>query len=172
MERISTVMERQLEEDSVSNSLQGIARHSLSLITCLLIWRCRPHEPPKPPFNSPAHESTDRPSSRSSFLRNAPVPAQTDEDASVARMATDGISLFLQPRVCRAAPPGELIGVLAHEVMHPALHHDTRRGDRDPKRWNEACDYAINHCFSMLACSYRQNACLTNASGHERRADL
>ena len=38
----------------------------------------------------------------------------------------------------------ELAGVLAHEVMHPALQHHTRRGDRDRKRWNMACDYAIN----------------------------
>jgi predicted metal-dependent peptidase len=37
-----------------------------------------------------------------------------------------------------------LAGVLAHEVMHPALKHHTRRAKRDPRRWNEACDYAIN----------------------------
>jgi predicted metal-dependent peptidase len=28
--------------------------------------------------------------------------------------------------------------------MHPALQHHTRRGSRNPKRWNMACDYAIN----------------------------
>jgi predicted metal-dependent peptidase len=28
--------------------------------------------------------------------------------------------------------------------MHPALQHHVRRSGRDPKRWNEACDYAIN----------------------------
>jgi predicted metal-dependent peptidase len=33
---------------------------------------------------------------------------------------------------------------LAHEVMHPALHHHVRRSGRHPRRWNEACDYAIN----------------------------
>ena len=38
----------------------------------------------------------------------------------------------------------ELAGVLAHEVMHPALQHHTRRGHRDASRWNMACDYAIN----------------------------
>jgi predicted metal-dependent peptidase len=26
----------------------------------------------------------------------------------------------------------------------PALRHHTRRAGRDPRRWNEACDYAIN----------------------------
>jgi len=34
--------------------------------------------------------------------------------------------------------------VLAHEVMHPALQHHVRRSGRDLRRWNEACDYAIN----------------------------
>jgi predicted metal-dependent peptidase len=28
--------------------------------------------------------------------------------------------------------------------MHPALHHHVRRSGRDPKRWNAACDFAIN----------------------------
>jgi predicted metal-dependent peptidase len=28
--------------------------------------------------------------------------------------------------------------------MHPALQHHTRRGGRNPRRWNIACDYAIN----------------------------
>lgn len=32
----------------------------------------------------------------------------------------------------------------AHEVMHCALHHLTRRIDRDPQIWNQAADYAIN----------------------------
>jgi predicted metal-dependent peptidase len=38
----------------------------------------------------------------------------------------------------------EIAGTLAHEVMHPALQHHTRRGGRDPRRSNMACDYAIN----------------------------
>ncbi len=44
----------------------------------------------------------------------------------------------------RSLNAAELAGTLAHEVMHPALQHHTRRGDRDSKRWNMACDYAIN----------------------------
>jgi predicted metal-dependent peptidase len=59
-------------------------------------------------------------------------------------MATDGVSLFYNPQFVEQLPPAELVGVLAYEVMHPALHHDNRRGDRSPKRRNEACDYAIN----------------------------
>ncbi|HZD47702.1 MAG TPA: VWA-like domain-containing protein, partial [Silvibacterium sp.] len=63
--------------------------------------------------------------------------------SSIKTMATDGVSLFFNPDFVDALNAAELAGVLAHEVMHPALQHHTRRGDRDAKRWNMACDYAI-----------------------------
>jgi predicted metal-dependent peptidase len=63
---------------------------------------------------------------------------------SIATMATDGMSLFYNPEFVATLNAAELTGVLAHEVMHPALQHHTRRGDRDQARWNMACDYAIN----------------------------
>jgi predicted metal-dependent peptidase len=62
----------------------------------------------------------------------------------VETMATDGISLFYNPEFVETLNAAELAGVLAHEVMHPALQHHTRRGDRNQARWNMACDYAIN----------------------------
>jgi predicted metal-dependent peptidase len=40
--------------------------------------------------------------------------------------------------------PSELEGTLAHEVMHVALAHHCRRGDRRRTTWNHAADYAIN----------------------------
>lgn len=64
--------------------------------------------------------------------------------SSIATMATDGVSLFYSPEFVDTLNAAELAGVLAHEVMHPALQHHTRRGDRNPPRWNMACDYAIN----------------------------
>jgi len=63
---------------------------------------------------------------------------------SIATMATDGVSLFFNPDFVDSLNAAELAGVLAHEVMHPALEHHTRRGGRSPRRWNIACDYAIN----------------------------
>jgi len=59
-------------------------------------------------------------------------------------MATDGVSLFYNPEFVETLNAATLAGNLAHEVMHPALHHHVRRSGRDPKRWNVACDYAIN----------------------------
>ncbi len=39
----------------------------------------------------------------------------------------------------------ETIFVIAHEMLHAALQHDTRCQGRDPFLWNVACDYLINH---------------------------
>ena len=66
------------------------------------------------------------------------------ESRSVKTMATDGITLLWNPEFVETLSAATLAGTLAHEVMHPALHHHLRRSGRDPKRWNVACDYAIN----------------------------
>jgi len=66
------------------------------------------------------------------------------ETRSIKTMVTDGISLYYNPDFVDTLNAATLAGTLAHEVMHPALRHHTRRAGRDPRRWNEACDYAIN----------------------------
>lgn len=63
---------------------------------------------------------------------------------AVKTMATDGVSLLWNSEFVEKLNAATLAGTLAHEVMHPALHHHLRRSGRDPKRWNIACDYAIN----------------------------
>ena len=69
---------------------------------------------------------------------------KSSECPSIKTMATDGVSLFYNPDFVETLNAATLAGTLAHEVMHPALHHHVRRSGRDPKRWNIACDYAIN----------------------------
>ena len=64
--------------------------------------------------------------------------------SSIATMATDGVSLYFNQQFVETLSAAEIAGTLAHEVMHPALQHHTRRGGRNPRRWNMACDYAIN----------------------------
>ena len=59
-------------------------------------------------------------------------------------MATDGRSIFYHKDYVKGCSDQELVGLFAHEVMHPAMQHHTRRGNRDPGLWNEAADYAIN----------------------------
>jgi predicted metal-dependent peptidase len=61
-------------------------------------------------------------------------------------MATDGTHLIWNPRfVMHLAPRrAEIRGVICHEVVHVAAMHHLRRGHREPRRWNYACDQAVN----------------------------
>jgi predicted metal-dependent peptidase len=62
----------------------------------------------------------------------------------VPTMATDGRRILYDPTFVNSLQPAELEAVLAHEVLHCALGHHCRRGQRDPRLWNEAADLAIN----------------------------
>ncbi len=92
---------------------------------------------------------------------------------SIQTMATDGVSLFYNPAFVETLNAAELAGVLAHEVMHPALQHHTRRGDRDLKRWNIACDYAINPLLLDAGLTLPKDVLnRPSLSRHERRTHL
>jgi predicted metal-dependent peptidase len=41
--------------------------------------------------------------------------------------------------------------VIAHELLHAGLRHDTRGGGRDPWLWNVACDFVINGWLTEMA---------------------
>src|SRR5947209_4431828 len=69
-------------------------------------------------------------------LKLAPGPVST--------MATDGNRIIFNAEFVAKLTPAELEAVLAHEVLHCALGHHCRRGQRDPQVWNEAADLAIN----------------------------
>lgn len=59
-------------------------------------------------------------------------------------MATDGKRHFFNPEFICELTQAEVLGVQAHETEHDARRHHSRRAGRDPQKWNEACDYAIN----------------------------
>ena len=59
-------------------------------------------------------------------------------------MATDGATLFFNPDFTMKLSEPETVGVIAHEILHCAYMHHTRRQARDPRLWNIAADYAIN----------------------------
>jgi predicted metal-dependent peptidase len=66
------------------------------------------------------------------------------EDRSCKTFWVDGVSLGFNPDYLATLNDLELRGVLAHEVLHVANGHAWRMGARDPERWGEACDYAVN----------------------------
>lgn len=66
------------------------------------------------------------------------------EDPSAPTAWTDGQSLGYNPAFISTLTHPQLIGLIEHEVMHCASGHPWRRDAREPRRWNEACDRAIN----------------------------
>jgi predicted metal-dependent peptidase len=79
------------------------------------------------------------------------------EDAEVCRLhgiriaaiSPAAAELYVNP-LCGLAD-GEYRFVVAHELLHAGLRHDTRGGGRDPWLWNVACDYVINGWLTEMA---------------------
>jgi len=65
----------------------------------------------------------------------------TDE---IPTMATDGVRLLINPEFVSTLDDAEIRGVFVHEVLHNALGHPWRKGDRNHQKCNMAMDYAIN----------------------------
>ena len=67
-----------------------------------------------------------------------------DSSSSTKTMKTDGKRLWFNPKFVGSITKHELVGVVAHEVLHCTNGHVWRREHRDARLWNEAADYAIN----------------------------
>lgn len=57
---------------------------------------------------------------------------------------TNGKAIGFNPDFAMGLPSKHLSGVIAHEILHVAMRHNYRRGNRDQGMWNIACDHAIN----------------------------
>ena len=62
--------------------------------------------------------------------------------------ATDGKKFYYNPYFIKEMKEAERNWIVVHEILHPALKHMWRRGTRNHKKFNYACDYAI-HCIMM-----------------------
>jgi len=65
-------------------------------------------------------------------------------DASIPTAATDGRVVLFNPEFALALSENELDAVMVHELLHAALLHCSRRGERDPYVWNVAADIVVN----------------------------
>ncbi len=81
------------------------------------------------------------------FLANAVARlplVELDSDSPWKTAATDGYHIFWsRPFFSKLSEP-ELVGVLAHEVLHVVLDHLGRREARNQEKWNVAIDHATN----------------------------
>ena len=59
-------------------------------------------------------------------------------------MGTNGRAIFYNPSAIRDLPQPQVLGIVAHEILHCAFQHMFRRRHRNLDRWNRAADYVIN----------------------------
>ncbi|MDQ3273770.1 MAG: VWA-like domain-containing protein [Actinomycetota bacterium] len=85
------------------------------------------------------------------------------EDTTIDTACTDGGSIRYNPDFVNKLSLAKCTGLIAHEIMHPALLHHTRMGAREPKRWNMACDYAINPILISSGLDLPDGALVNNA---------
>ncbi|MFX1536580.1 MAG: VWA-like domain-containing protein [Promethearchaeota archaeon] len=67
-----------------------------------------------------------------------------EEKKEIKKVTTDGQTLFYNPIYIKELDFEELKTVIAQVILHIALDHIERRGDRDPQRWDVATDFAVN----------------------------
>ncbi|MDX9994868.1 MAG: VWA-like domain-containing protein [Rhodocyclaceae bacterium] len=58
--------------------------------------------------------------------------------------ATDARALYYNPRWIDSLSNAQVQFALAHEALHCALGHFARRGHRVQRKWDMACDFAVN----------------------------
>ena len=82
--------------------------------------------------------------SRAPFFGALILFAKIEENLDIPTAATDGKKVYFNPKFLATLSPTELDGVMLHEVLHAALLHNQRRGERDPQLWNIAADIVVN----------------------------
>lgn len=70
------------------------------------------------------------------------------EDLATKTLSVDGKHIYYNPEFIGTLSASLVKSALAHEVMHCVLDHMSRLGEREPKRWNQAADYALNQILS------------------------
>lgn len=82
------------------------------------------------------------------FFGNIALSMPFEFKDNVPTAATNGKRVLYNPRFVESLTDEEVKFLVAHECSHPMLEHNYRRGDRDPRRWNQAGDYVINQLLT------------------------
>jgi predicted metal-dependent peptidase len=81
----------------------------------------------------------------------------------VPTAATNGKRVLFNPSFIADMTDEELKFLVAHEVFHPMMDHNFRRGERNPRKWNRACDYVINQLLTQEGIGKMPSGGLLNA---------
>ena len=82
--------------------------------------------------------------SKSPFFATLALFTRIYPTQQVEIAATNGQDIFLNPDYIATLPSPQLDGLLLHEVLHAALLHVFRRGERAAQLWNIAADIVVN----------------------------
>ena len=112
--------------------------------------------PKRAPFSGDPHTLMRRLSkAKTSLILESPfigtialnMPFKLSDDIPTA--ATNGKRVKFNPSFIADMSDEELKFLVAHEVFHPMMEHNFRRGERSPRKWNRACDYVINRLLTQ-----------------------
>lgn len=78
------------------------------------------------------------------FLAGLLMRLKLKSDPTCNTMWTDGIHIGYNPQFVSSLQILYLKALLAHETLHCAMQHFSRRKGRATELWNAACDYVIN----------------------------
>lgn len=78
------------------------------------------------------------------FFGSLALNLNTTITTSAQTAGTDGKRIMYNPDFLKSLNDNEVLFLVAHECLHPALLHIWRRGGRDPLAWNIAADCVIN----------------------------
>ena len=78
------------------------------------------------------------------FFGSLMVKLQPKLNNDIPTMGTEGRFIHYNADFTASLSDSEVKGVIVHEVMHCVMAHHARKGHRDHRAWNMACDYAIN----------------------------
>jgi predicted metal-dependent peptidase len=94
------------------------------------------------------------------FFATLALHMKLELDDTVPTACTNGKYVKFGPAFVDRLTDEELLFVMAHEVMHPALSHNYRMKGREHRRWNMAGDYVINQLLSDEKIGKRPEFCL------------
>lgn len=93
------------------------------------------------------------------FLATIMLGTKEVADKSIPTACTDSKTIRYNPEFMNSLPIDVCIFVRLHEVGHIIFMHNIRRGHRDPRLWNIACDYAINRWLKSTDIKIWENCC-------------
>lgn len=97
------------------------------------------------------------------FFATLALGMKFEEDRAIKTACTNGKKIKFNPDFIEKLDLDQVKGLIAHEVMHVASLHHTRRNERNPKKWNIAADYAINQLLIDSGFKLPENGCIDKA---------